>query len=267
MPYECWESFAKFAHSSIKRYYSSGDVTFEIFCEKLTNLVSEVIGEKRRTLLDADITHEGKVMYLESMISKINILLSNLFEDSSNGLRYLPDMVIITDDDNIEINSAKILKKNIINLGIEFDKEHKKHLFQRPILQPLAKKSRKRIPSRESFEILEGKEVNLRAVHRHLTNEEYPFIDPHTTFDEFAIAFSGAPVTNKISWLYANALHYFIDSIHGIGVKRANEGQWARASKCFTVNGKSLTPDQIKDAGDPASSVTSILDNAIRSFF
>lgn len=200
------------------------------------------------------------------MITKIDLLFSNLFEECPSGLNYLPDNFIITDDNNnTKISSARRLKQNIIILGKEFHKELNR-ITNPHFIHASVSKKRKRIPSRESFEIIEGKDVNLRAVHRHLTNEEYPFIDPHTTFDEFATAFSGAPVTNKVSWLYANALHYFIVSIHGIGVKRANEGQWARASKCFTVNGKNLTPDQIKDAGDPASSVTRILDNAIRSF-
>lgn len=265
MSFEHWETFAAFAHSSIMRYYASSEAGFDTYCEKLTNLTSEIIGEKRRTLLDPELSHNGRIMYIDSIISKLNLLHSNLFEECSEGLRFLPDGFIITDDTDKVVSSARQLKKNILALLRDFRLEMDKIHGQNHLVGS-APRSHKRVATRESFEIVEGKDINLRAVHRNLIDRVYPFIEPNTTYDDFEIAFSGAPVTNKVSWLYANALHYFIDNIHGVGVERANEGQWARASRCFTVNGKDITPDQIKDAGDPVASVTAILDRAIAPF-
>ena len=255
MPYECWETFARFAHSSIRQYYAIPGMSFGTYCERLTNLVSEVIGEKRRTMLDSHSTIEEKIGYLESMVSKIDILYLNLYEECSEGLRYLPDMFTITDDNNIEISSARQLKDNIVNLRTEFQNEHDRILKQHPLTIPGHKRS-KRIPSRESFEIIRGKDVNLRAVYNQLTDETHPFI-VLTTFEEFTQVFSGAPVRKKVIWKDANALHYFISSIHGIGTERANEGQWNQASRCFQVldkdgNPKDFTPYYINDAGDPS---------------
>jgi hypothetical protein len=266
MPYEQWEAFAKFAHFSINRYYSSPGVSFETYCEKLTILVSEVIGEKRRTLLDRENSIDDKIGYIESMISKINFLFSNLFEECAEGLRYLPDKVIITDDNNNEISSAKQLKQNIINLGNEFSNEHRKILNQQFFSVQSSKKRRQRMASRASFEIKKVKEVNLRAVHNILTNKKHPFINANTSYEVFKVPFSGAPVTEKVNWLEVSALHYFINEIHGKGTERANEGHWIRASRCFTANGKEYTSRQLNDACDPTATVTSILDTAIRYF-
>lgn len=265
MPFEHWEAFAAFAHSSIRKYYALPGASFTAYCKNLTDLVSEVIGEKRISIQDRNISADERIGYIDSMISKIDILYSNLFEERNEGWRFLPDGLIIGDEDNDEITSARQLRKNIITLRGIFRLESGKLQLQTRLVYSTPR-AHKRVPSRESFEIMEGKVVNLRAVHKHLINEVNPFIDIHTTYNDFEVAFSGNPVTNKVSWLSANALHYFIDKIHGVGVQRANEGQWARASRCFAVNGKDITPDQIKDAGDPVASISALLDRAITPF-
>jgi hypothetical protein len=109
----------------------------------------------------------------------------------------------------------------------------------------------------------------LRAIHQHLVDEQHPFIT--SPYDDFEIAFSGKPVSNKVVWNNLNALHYFIDRIHGTGVSRANEGQWERASRCFKVLDRNSTPrdftaDEIKDAKDIASTTTAYLDKTIALF-
>jgi hypothetical protein len=265
MPYKCWEEYVRFAHSSIKKFYQSFGASSESYYENLTFFASEVIGEKRNTLLDQNISRDEKIGYLDSMIAKTDFLLSNLFDESLEGLRYLTDNFIINDEDDSEILSAKALNRNIISLKIEFQKNHKKFLGRYQI-HSSSRKLGKRTPFRESFEIKKGKDVNLRAVHTRLINEDHPFIDTDTIYDNFEIVFSGAPVVNRVNWKDANALHYFIDCIHGKGIERANEGQWERTSKCFTVNGKEITPNYIKDSKEIASSTTRLLDNAIEPF-
>jgi hypothetical protein len=265
MPFEHWEEFVAFAHRSIIRYFANPEASLDIYLERLTTLSSEVIGEKSRTLLDPNLSPADKRDYIERMNIKIDYLLTNLFEERPEGSRYLPDGFLLTEENPFEVSSARALQRNIIGLQKEFQKECNR-IYKLNHLPTGKFKRGKRIPSRASFEIMEGKDVNLRAVHARLTDEAYPFIDIDTTYDSFDTVFSGNPVINKVSWLNANALHYFINRIHGKGIKKANEGQWNRAAKCFTVKGRDFTPDQITDAGDPVASITAVLDRAIEHF-
>jgi|GEM_PF-3032498 len=271
MQFRWFTSFTRFAHSSITKYYSSAEANLPAYSDKLTKLVHEFIGEKRTYLLDPVNTISEKIEYLSTLNFKINILYTNLFKEDNKDVIYLPDKLIITNDYNNDINlSVLLLRRNILKLIDELKRDYTRittpnHLSQRTII------AGKRLPKRESFEIIEGKTVNLRAVYNRLTDPNHPFIQTNTSYEDFEILFSGDPVINKVVWLKANALHYFIDRIHGRGVKRANEGKWARASRCFMVLDKDSTPRdiipyQIKDAGDPVASVTVILDRAINLF-
>jgi hypothetical protein len=264
MSFENWETFASFAFIPIRKYYAQGGTSLATYCEKLTALVSEVYGEKRRCLLDTHSSPEEKVSYLETLIFKATTLYSNLFEDYEEEIRYLPENFIVTDAESNEVTSIRTLKKNIKNLVQNFQNDLRK-IYRQPEHNNKAKKQRLRIASRESFELKKGKEVNLRAVYNHLTDENHSFI-VDSTFEEFEKIFSGDPVIKKVDWNETNALHYFITSIHGIGTELANEGKWNRASRCFTVKGNNLTASKLKDAGDPVAVVTSLLDKAIQPF-
>lgn len=270
MSYRKWEEFAEFAQSSIRSFNNSFGASVETYYKALSAHSFMIIGEKRNTLLDPESSYSEKEFYLKSMLSKIGFLYSNVFEELSIGLRFIPDNFIVTEENDATISSARALNRSILVLKKEFQTEHDEFLNFKKIL-PLATKRRKRRPSRESFEIKKGKDVNLRAVHEYLINEEHPFILGNTSYDFFELVFSGKPVLYKVIWINANALHYFINCIHGVGTERANEGHWVRASKCFKVldegnNPKDFTPDQIKDAGDPVASITSLLDKAIDHF-
>ncbi len=227
MPYRCWEEYVKFAHSSIKRFYKSFGASTESYSENLTSIASEVIAEKRYTLLDQDTSREEKIGYLDSMIAKIDMLITDLFEESSEGIIYLPDNLIITNKDLDEIVAVRALKRNINFLRNEFQKDQKKYLGYNGLL-PSKSKRGKRSPLHESFEIKEGKTVNLRAVHALLTNEDHPYIDRDTPYVVFENVFSGASIRNKVNWKNKNTLHHFVDRIDGIGTENANEGKWVR---------------------------------------
>lgn len=263
MSYRKWEDFAEFAQSSIRSFNNSFGASVETYYKTLSAHSFMIISEKRNTLLDQESSQTEKEFYLKSMLSKIDFLYSNVFEELSIGLRFIPDNFIVTEDDDATISSARALHRTILTLKKEFLKESYKSLNSNKITS-ITSKRKKRIASRESFEIKIGKEVNLRAVHARLTDEKYPFID--ASFDDFERVFTGAPVKNKVSWKYANALHYFIDHIYLIGIENATEGQWQRTSKCFTINGKDISPDKIKDDRGIAASTTLLLDQAITLF-
>ncbi len=262
MSFERWETFVKFAHSSIRIYYDNPAHNIGTYSARLTDLASEVMGEKRKNLSDESLSSGDMTLYLETMITKIDLLYSNLFEEREGIRRYIPDGISVNDENDLNL-SARLLHDNICRLHRIF----RSSLLSLPRLASApstAANKRKRVPLRESFET--ARPINLRAVHRILTDRNHPFIDTSTTYSDFAAVFTGDPVRRKVSWLALNALHYFISGIHGVGINRANEGQWVRASRCFTVNGRDFTPSQIKDAGDPVASVTELLDRAIRLF-
>jgi len=265
MTFSWWENFESFAHSSVKLFYENPNVNLATYSEKMTNLVSEVIGEMRQNILDPLTKYYEKDWYLTTIIGKIGVLKENLFEKIGDDLKFIPDKSILTEEDDDLTTSIRLLYKNILRLENEFKSAHVKFKKQGSDNYRSQIKG-KRIPLRESFEIVEGKDVNLRAVHRILTEESHPFINPNTPYDVFEKVFSGGPVTIKVNFLEANALHYFISEIYGKGIKRANEGIWARTSKCFTANGKEYTARQLNDTDNPVGSVTILLNKATEHF-
>jgi hypothetical protein len=244
---------------------------------KFQTIIREIIfkihGEVDRDINNKLINQSNYITSFNTVVSKVNFFLKSRFYENEAGVHYRYDKLdlIINPSGRDIFQYAYFIYDNCIDLRSYFIQQQSDYekLFQlSPKTLPLTKKKNKvkRSPLRESFEIKIGKTVNLRAVHAFLTNKDHPFIDTDTPYVVFENVFSGAPVRIKVNWKYKNALHHFIDRIHGIGIEKANQGQWVCASRCFTVNGKEFTPDSIKDDDDIAASSTLILNKAIRLF-
>ncbi len=267
MHFEDWEAFAKFAHSSI-RFYFDEDHTLATYLENLTQKESNAIGEIRDIVNNDKLHIDKKIRDITDHNRKIVALKSNLFETRFGINYYIPDELPLTGESYREIIAATRLFQSVQRLEGIFAKEQEGMEAKQHDRSITYKKGGRRIPSRASFE-LANKATNLRAVHKHLTGDNHSFIS--SSYDDFESAFSGNPVTNKVVWKNLNALHYFIDKIHGTGISRANEGQWERASRCFKVldrnsSPRNFTADEIKDANDIASTTTAYLDEAIALF-
>lgn len=266
MSFEKWDEFAEFASNSIRLYYEENN-TPASFLKTLTNRVSNAIAEIRKILNDDGMHLDLKIRDIDDHYRKIIELKSNLFESRAEVVIYLPDEISIMNGNDREVVSARRLYKSTNRLEGIFAEELNK-IKEKQISVHTKAKGRKRIPSRASFE-LTNKDTNLRAVHRILIDRDHPFIT--SSYNDFAVAFSGDPVTKKVVWHNQNALHYFIDGIHGKGVKSANEGKWARASRCFQIMDKNSIPrdfttTQIKDRDDIAGPTSVLLDKAIHHF-
>lgn len=193
------------------------------FQKILKDISFRIHGEVDRDINSQIINHSNYLTAFNTAISKINWLLKDRFYENDDGIHYKFDRLdLIINNHGREIKQfAYCIYNHCISLRDFFQKQQ---MDYEKLLSATGIKTRKtrnrntgkRISSRESFEIKEGKKVNLRAVHTFLTNEEHPYIDRSTTFDDFEIPFSGAPVLNKVNWINANALHHFINRIHGI---------------------------------------------------
>jgi len=243
------------------------------FQKIIRDIIFKIHGEVDRDISNKTINQSNYITSFNTVVSKVNFFLNVRFYENETGLHYRYgklDLLINPRGREI-LQYACLIYNNCIDLRSYFTKQQSDYgeLFQQSSKSlPLTKKKNKgkRIPSRESFEIKRGKEVNLRAVHALLTNEDHPYIDIGTTYEDFETIFTGAPIRNKVNWIDKNALHHFIDNIYSIGIEKANEGKWVRASRCFTVDGKEFTPGSIKDDDDIAASSTRILNKAINLF-
>lgn len=267
MSFEQWEALASFAYSSI-RYYFDDKHTINTYLKELTTKVSYAIGEIRRIKHDETLEIEVKLSEIRDHCRKIAELKCNLFDQDNEPVYYIPDSLPISGDKSQEVVAAGRLFGSINRLEKIFEEELSS--LKDPVNNwniPTSKQ-RKRIASRGSFELV-NKDINLRAAFKCLSEGEQQFVI--SKYDDFELVFSGNPVITKVIWKNLNALHYFIDRVHGKGVKKANEGKWVRTSRCFQVLDnanipKDFTPKQIKDRDDIASSTTVLLDKAIAHF-
>ena len=216
--------------------------------------------------------------YLIDIVEKLNIIKKELFIIHKDVVLYRPKKSIIvkplqegdllSEAANAQFLSLEnmILHYNLQLIGNTVNPINRLKEFNvgAKLDQAKLKKIRK---SEEQTFVLSHESVNLKVVYEILLTNG--FIWPDTQFDNFKMVFKKSvdPLQNKVVWIHANALHYFIKRIYNEGgVEKAKEGMWNRTIKCFKNPNGDYKVEDLKNTHEPIARETKILDLAIDLF-
>jgi hypothetical protein len=229
----------------------------------------KVRGELSRDIHNQDINISNYTITFNNLIGKISRLLEDRFYQSHEKFNYIDGRFDIIVDRLGPVPhqfAYQIFEycNDLLDFFNQQKTEYEKlitNINSKDQIQPKGRIQKKRTASRQSFQLI-NTDANLNMVHRIL--REAKIIDQATSYENFEKVFNGEPVSPKVIWENANALHYFIQEIiKGKGVKSPNEGKWARAIKCFKKHDGEFKISELKNTKPPASARTNMLDLAI----
>jgi hypothetical protein len=207
-------------------------------------------------------------VYNQSLFEKITALRNSVFKELNPGVTYLLDNIIINDSTVPIMNCIRALYGQVYSIFNFANTIETAEINVRDTNTTVEKKHKgPRIPNRGSF-FLYNQNVNFNAIHARLIPEGHHFIDPSiTSADDIRAVFGGQNVTEKVVWLNANSLRYFIRELNKRKlIEPTTEGIWRRTIACFKPEEGEFEQNDFKDTKDPIAGVTLILDEVLRLF-
>jgi|ERR1035437_475663 hypothetical protein len=261
--------FINYVDKSLYELLSENQSDVSKFQKNLRGRSFEVRGEVARDIKEKLINPSNYISVFSNAVGKIERLKKDRFYKEKDNICYHFDKLdLVIDQFGPELHQFAYYIfdycQDLYTFLNKQEQEYKELLninSSNSIDHLIRRIKKNRIPSRQSFQLI-NTGANLNLVHKILRDKE--FIDKSVSYNNFSMVFSGDPVSPKVIWENANALHYFIQEIiEGKGVKNPNEGKWKRTIKCFKKPNGEYKVTDLKDTKPPASSKTNMLDLAI----